>query len=596
MIRFPERDIEQYLRSYQISTFDVSKDESKIVFSSNLNGKFNLWAMDVNQPFPIQLTYNDQASSFIKIDPENRFILTGFDRDGDENYKLCALPIDGGIPQPLFDTEASDKYYFAQLSKDGEKLYYITSKGNPSFLNNYCYNLKTQEEQLLIEGSKGTTYFNEMSPAGNSFSFIEMYANTYILGYVQMGDERIPITPSTEVVHTVTDGFYYDENTIYFITNYDHEFSYLAKFEIDTRAFSMVQQLENEDFKLIKWHKESDTIYIVTEKGVEDHLYAYSIANRELTAMQMPVDVVEQVKVTESGTLYVLGRSATKPMNIFQKQMDHDWKMLTRNHVLGVAESELVEPEVIRYSSYDGLEIEAMLFRAKADKANGYTVFWPHGGPQSAERKFYRSVFQLLVDRGYNIFTPNFRGSTSYGASFTKMVEGDWGEGPRLDCVAGIQWLFEQEIVDRDKLFLMGGSYGGYMALLLSGRHSEYFRAVVDIFGVSNLFTFYNSVPEHWKPVMNRWVGDPVEDKERFIKDSPITYLKEMVKPLLVIQGANDPRVVKEESDQIVAALRAQGTEVEYIVFDDEGHGFSKKANEIKAYSKVLEFFDRHRA
>lgn len=132
------------------------------------------------------------------------------------------------------------------------------------------------------------------------------------------------------------------------------------------------------------------------------------------------------------------------------------------------------------------------------------------------------------------------------------------------------------------------------MALLLHGRHPEYFKAVVDIFGVSDLFTFYNSVPEHWKPMMERWIGNPERDKERFIKDTPTTYLDGMIKPMLVIQGAKDPRVVKEESDQIVAKLQEAGRDVEYLVLDDEGHGFSRKENEIEVYSRMLEFLGKH--
>jgi len=205
----------------------------------------------------------------------------------------------------------------------------------------------------------------------------------------------------------------------------------------------------------------------------------------------------------------------------------------------------------------------------------------------------FRSLFQFLVNRGFSIFAPNFRGSTNYGLKFTKMVEGDWGEGPRLDNIKGLDWLIENDYVDEDKILLMGGSFGGYMSLLLHGRHPEYFKAVVDIFGPSDLFSFIESVPEHWKPIMKQWVGDPEEDKEKLIEDSPITYLDHMTKPMLVVQGANDPRVVKQESDQIVEALKEKGTDVEYIVLEDEGHGFSKKENEIKVYRKVLEFFNK---
>ncbi|MGF7125474.1 dipeptidyl aminopeptidase/acylaminoacyl peptidase [Natronobacillus azotifigens] len=345
---------------------------------------------------------------------------------------------------------------------------------------------------------------------------------------------------------------------------------------------------------MIKHDKENQALYLVTEKGVEDILYRYDLASSELLKTGTPVDVIEKLHIAKSGTLYLLGRSGTVPLNLFQSIGAGEWKQLTNNRVLGLNSTDMVEPDVVAYTSFDGLEIESLLFKAKPEYDNGYTILWPHGGPQASERKMFRSMFQAFLNRGYTIFAPNFRGSTGYGSSFVKMVEQDWGEGPRLDNIAAIEWLFEKNISSPEKLFLVGGSYGGYMALLLHGRHPEYFKAVIDIFGPSDLFTFVNSVPPHWKPIMERWLGDPERDKERFIKDSPVTYLDGMTKPMLVIQGAKDPRVVKEESDQIVAKLRDKGRDVEYLVLDDEGHGFSKKENEIKVYSLMLDFLEKH--
>ena len=358
---------------------------------------------------------------------------------------------------------------------------------------------------------------------------------------------------------------------------------------MDTKELIQVESIEQ-----LKYDKKHHLLYFATEKGVEDVLYRYDLNEGKLEKLSAPVDVFEKLVVTKKGNLYLLGRSATVPFNLFKSTDGSNWESLTNNRVLGVSKEQMVEPEVVKYQSFDGMEIEALLFKAKPENDNGYTIFWPHGGPQASERKMFRAMFQSALNRGYSIFAPNFRGSTGYGSSFVKLVEQDWGHGPRLDCVAGIEWLFENNITDQNKLFLVGGSYGGYMALLLHGRHPEYFKAVVDIFGPSNLFTFVNSVPPHWKPMMERWVGDPERDKERFIKDSPITYLDSMIKPMLVIQGAKDPRVVKEESDQIVAKLREKGREVEYLVLEDEGHGFSKKENEIKVYNTIFDFLERH--
>ena len=594
MINFPKPTVEQFFRTYTISDFAVSCDEKRLIFSSNLNGNVNLWAMDLPSGFPYLFAQRDESVSFIKADPENRYVLAGFDKDGDENHQIYALPYEGGLPQPLVTGEPDEKYFFAHLSEDGNRLYYMTSKGNPTYLNAHVRNLEDGSDTLLLEGEGGATQLSAVSDNERAFVYSRAFANTYVTSFVKLGDETHNLTPDAEKVHIASSPVFTDDNTIYFVTNYDSEYNYVAKFDIGTKQFSRVLEIDNESVESLKWHKESATFYVATEKGVSDSLYRFDLKTENPEKLDAPVDIIDKIQVTKSGSLYLLGKSATVPHNIFCLENGGEWTQLTKNNVLGLESKDMVEPDVVTYKSFDGMEIEALLFRAKPENDNGHTIFWPHGGPQAAERKSFRSMFQCFLNRGYSIFAPNFRGSSGYGASFVKLVEQDWGEGPRLDCLAGIEWLFEQGISDRDKLFLVGGSYGGYMALLLHGRHPEYFKAVVDIFGVSDLFTFYHSVPEHWKPMMERWIGNPERDKERFIKDTPTTYLDGMVKPMLVIQGAKDPRVVKEESDQIVAKLKDAGRDVEYLVLEDEGHGFSRKENEIAVYSRMLEFLGKH--
>lgn len=594
MINFPKPQVEQFFRTYVITGFNVSEDEKKIVFSANLNGKMNLWAMDLPDVYPYLFAHYDESCADVRFDPGNRYVLANYDKDGDENYQIYAIPADGGLPQPLITGEASEKYFISHISKDGERIYYMTSEDNPSFLNTRVHNLQDGTDEIVHTGEKAPTELSAVSPDESAFVYSMSFANTYVTATVVKGEVEYDLVPDASKVHVVFEPVFTDDQTIYFITDYESDYAYVAKFDIETASFSTVLVFEDEDVSAMKWDQSRKVFYAVTEKGVTDNLYCFDAAGETLTALEAPADTVDQIHVGKSGVVYILGRSATTPHNIYQSKDGERWRQLTDNRVLGLTSADMVEPDVISYPSFDGMEIEALLFRAKPENDNGYTIFWPHGGPQAAERKMFRSMFQCFLNRGYTIFAPNFRGSTGYGSKFVKMVEQDWGEGPRLDCVTGIEWLFEKGITDSDKLFLVGGSYGGYMSLLLHGRHSEYFKAVVDIFGPSDLFTFVNSVPPHWKPIMDRWLGDPERDKERFIKDSPVTYLDGMVKPMLVIQGAKDPRVVKEESDQIVAKLQEKGRDVEYFVMEDEGHGFSKKENEIKVYSLMLEFLERH--
>ncbi|WP_456279228.1 S9 family peptidase [Bacillus sp. AK128] len=592
-MNFKKPDVENFFRTFAIQNFAVSPDEKQLILSTNLSGKYNLWGMDLPNQFPYPLTFIDQSCQELTYDREGRFIIAGFDQDGDENTQLYALPTQGGELKELRVLEGH-RHMNPILSKDGKTIYYTSTKENETYLNSYSYDFEADQEVKINEGKKAATFLVDVSPNEQLFVYQMLFANTYTLAFVEIDGEEVLLTPPTEAQHTVSSVVFTSDTEVYLLTNYEDDHSYLAKFDIQTKEFTKVLSLDKEDLSNLKFNKELNQLFITSSSGVEDKLYQYDLANGSLSTIEKPVSVIEKLVVTKAGNLYVLGRSATSPLNIYKRSAnEQNWVACTNLAVPGVAESELVEPEVITYPSFDGLEIEALFFKAREEVSNGHVILWPHGGPQASERKSFRALFQFLVNRGYSLFAPNFRGSSNYGLSFMKMVEGDWGYGPRLDNVEGLEWMIKNGYADREKILLMGGSFGGYMALLLHGRHPEYFKAVVDIFGPSDLFSFIDSVPEHWKPIMNQWVGDPVKDKEKLTEYSPITYLENMTKPMLVIQGANDPRVVKAESDKIVKALQDQGVNVEYLVLEDEGHGFSKKENEIKVNRTILEFFDR---
>ncbi|MDX8363411.1 S9 family peptidase [Cytobacillus sp. IB215316] len=594
MVTYKKPDVEQFLRAYTIQDFVLNNDESQLIFSTNISGNFNLWGLDLPNQFPYPLTFNDQSCQGLCYDKDGKFIIAAFDNNGDENSQLYMITPEGGQLNPIRTSEGH-QHLVPTLSEDGNRLYYTSNKDDSTYLKSYCYHIDTGIEETLISGDDGPTYLFDVSPNEKSFLFLKLFSPTHMLAYVKINEELISLTPESSEQHTVTDVVYTSESDIYFITNCGEDFSYIAKFNIEDKEFSKVVSLQGEIFKMIKYDKKQHLLYIVSERGVEDQLYSFGIETAKLTELKSPVGVINKLEVTKQGNVYLVGTSATKPSNIYRKKINEQcWDKLTNNRILGMNEEQLVDPEVISYPSFDGMEIEALYFKANSSISNDHVILWPHGGPQYAERKNYDGVFQYLLSEGYSIFAPNFRGSTGYGLAFTKMVEGDWGKGPRLDNIEGLEFLFRNGLADREKVFLMGGSFGGYMSLLLHGRHPEYFKAIVDICGPSDLFSFIETVPEHWKQMVTQIVGHPEKDKEKLIEYSPITYLENMSKPMLVIQGANDPRVVKEESDQIVAILTEKGRDVEYIVLDDEGHGLTKKDNELKIYSAVNEFFTKH--
>ncbi|WP_226681429.1 S9 family peptidase [Sutcliffiella horikoshii] len=591
MLTFKKPEVEQFFKVFNIEDFTLSPDEKQLVYSTNLTGHYNVWAMDLPNQYPYPLTFNDQSCHGLKYDPNGKYILASFDQDGNELTQLYALPSSGGELQDV-RVEKEHRHMNPSFSKDGKRIYYTSTKGNQTYLNCYCYDLETKVEKLLVEGTDASTYLIAVSEDEESFITLRHYANTHTQAYLHQGETATKLTPETDSHHTVDSAIFTESDSIYLVTDYEDDNGYLAHFNLETKKFTRVSDSEMH-FNNMYLDKSGNKLYLVSAKGVEDKLYTYCLEKKVWNEVNIPVSIIDKVVISKSGSVYLLGKTASKPANIFK--MEHEgWIPLTNNRVPAVADEDLCEPEILSYPSFDGLEIEALFFKAKEEMSNGHVILWPHGGPQASERKFFRSYFQFLVNQGYSIFAPNFRGSSNYGLAYMKMVEGDWGHGPRLDNIHGLEWIIEKGYAEREKIFLMGGSYGGYMALLLHGRHPEYFKAVIDIFGVSNLFSFIDSVPEHWKPIMKQWVGDPVEDKERLTIDSPITYLDTMTKPMLIIQGANDPRVVKKESDQIVDALKEKGREVEYLVLDDEGHGFSKKENEIKVFRAILNFLEKH--
>jgi dipeptidyl aminopeptidase/acylaminoacyl peptidase len=278
----------------------------------------------------------------------------------------------------------------------------------------------------------------------------------------------------------------------------------------------------------------------------------------------------------------------------------------TDERILGIPDEHLSSGEDASFTSYDGLRISARLYMPAPElgfegkrKGKCPLVYYIHGGPQSQERPdfawFSMPLIQFLTLNGFAVFVPNVRGSTGYGFNYMKHVVRDWGGQDRLDHVhAMTEVLSKDERIDVSKAAVVGRSYGGYMTLTLASRHPELWSAAVDMFGPYDLLTFADRVPETWKPFIKMLVGDPVEEKDFMMERSPRTYIHNIACPMLVIQGNNDPRVIEQESRELVEELRNQGKTVDYLMFEDEGHDVLKFENRVACYNAITDFFKQH--
>jgi dienelactone hydrolase len=281
---------------------------------------------------------------------------------------------------------------------------------------------------------------------------------------------------------------------------------------------------------------------------------------------------------------------------------DRDTKALTKQyHVFDkLPRASLAEMKPIRYKSSDGLEVPAYLTLPRGVPAKGLpTIVVPHGGPWARDQFGYSSMAQFFANRGYAVLQPNFRGSTGYGEKFLNAGNNQWGEKMQDDITWGVKHLVAEGIADPKRVAILGGSYGGYAALAGVAFTPDVYAAGVSIVGPSNLNTLLESIPPYWeagRKMFHMRMGDPTtpEGKKQLERQSPLFSAQKIKTPLLVIQGANDPRVKKAESDQIVIALRDRSFPVEYLVAPDEGHGFARPVNNMAMYAAIEKFLSKH--
>jgi len=280
----------------------------------------------------------------------------------------------------------------------------------------------------------------------------------------------------------------------------------------------------------------------------------------------------------------VAARKATRLTNALNPEIDAE---------------DLVDTQVVRFKSFDGMVIPSIYYKPQVASLQNRVpaVLLVHGGPGGQSTRGYSSLAQFLANHGYAVLAINNRGSSGYGKTFFAADDQKHGREPLWDCVEAKTFLASLGHVDPEKIGIMGGSYGGYMVLAALAFRPETFKVGVDIFGVSNWLRTLESIPPYWESfrlALYQEIGNPATQRDMLIAASPLFHAKEIRKPLYVVQGANDPRVIKPESDEIVEAVKKNGVPVEYVVFPDEGHGFSKKANTTKAYQSILEFLDKY--
>ncbi|CAL67171.1 S9 family peptidase [Christiangramia forsetii] len=595
-----EYSIEQFYENTRIGGGSFSANESKLLISNDESGIFNLYEINISDGSQKAITTSDQESLFaVDYVPNSSDILYSADKGGNEISHLYLLKPDGTSKE--LTTGENEKVNFAGWSTDKSTMYYLSNKRDPQFFDLYKMEIGKWEPNMLYENNEGYSV-SEVSSSGK-FLILSKPITTSENKLFLLNRESEEMTEISKPGFNYSPtGFSKDETELYYTTNHGGEFSRLMSFNLDTKE-SQVLYETNWDVMYSNL-SENDTYRVIAlnEDGANKLILWKNASQTPMELPEIKDGNIVSASFSESEELLRLTVGTSKtPNNIYVYDIkSKELKKLTNTLNPEIDPKDLVSAEVVRYKSFDGLEIPAIYYKplnASAENKKPALV-WVHGGPGGQSRVGYSALIQYIVNHGYAVLAVNNRGSSGYGASFYKMDDKNHGEKDLQDVIYGKKWLASQDYINKDQIGIIGGSYGGYMTMAAMTFEPDEFEVGVNIFGVTNWLRTLRSIPPYWESFKNALyeeLGDPTtKDSIRLRKISPLFHAENVKNPIMVLQGANDPRVLQVESDEIVEAVKANDVPVEYMVFPDEGHGFIKKENEIKGYRQILTFLDKY--
>lgn len=602
----------------------------KIFFVSNLSGFYGLYAMPFEGGFPQPLLPTDislhdptmmYGSKLFSSVPNINKIIIMLDDNGNENYQPYLIPVGGGIPEKLFaEDEAANKYLLTNLDKDLSIAYFIKENTFSKNREIFQVNLKTMKSETIAANpyvAIGVAYNKKHETVIFSEHFVDDDDSIYL--WTSKQKKSIKITDQKACYNNLS---FTSKNLILCKTSLFHDTYSPALIDPHKKTFREVtfRGLSHVGIgELNKISHISENIYFI-EYNINGSSHGYIGTLDESKAQIKIKQKLCGVKNLASGVLHsftfrpiskesyegILSFStATTPPQLLKVRSSKKSQIisLTNEHLLGIEQNHLSQGEDASFESFDGLTISARLYLPSKQlgfKGPRPLILYIHGGPQSQERPdfswFSMPLIQYFTLNGFAVFVPNVRGSTGYGINYTKMIFKNWGGDDLKDHVYGLKSLEKDKRLDSRKRGSMGRSYGGFMTMCLLTKYPELLNAGADVFGMCDLIGFREGLPKPLEEYCRTNIGDPEvpSEKTALIENSPITHFDKIKKPILFIQGTNDPRAQPHLMKKYLEILKEKGKNVEYLDFPDEGHGFTKRTNIITCYHALVDFFKKH--
>jgi len=635
--------VERYLNIRSASSPALSPNGERVAFLTNITGTPQVWIVDARGGWPEQLTFYTDRVDFVEWSPDGANLIFSKAVGGNENAQLYLLSPDGSQIKALTDAPKI-RHNFGAWSHDGKRISYASNKRDPNFFDVYVMDVATGREQLIYQQNGSN------SPEAWSFDdskIIVSHDSDQLsldndLFLVDLATKQAtPLTPHEGASQFGSAHFTRDGRSLIFATNDKREFYSLARMDLGSKRIETLDETPHDLAATAMSDDGRMFAYTINRDGFSEVYVRRIEANGKLSGSIAPVTLPGKGVVgglefsKENRKLAFAFNGARYNSDIWLYDTSaRNIAQITHSSRAGIPQTSFIEPELIRYKTFDGREIPAWYYRpqnssAKAGsikevkvttrngtlppmvstigfESSGRTNLFAsannnlpvivsvHGGPEGQEAAGFNPTYQYFLARGYAILAPNVRGSTGYGKTFTHLDDVRKREDSVKDLAAAVDWLKASGGADPKRIAVMGGSYGGYMTLAAITLYPDLWAAAIEMFGIANFETNLTNTSGYRRKQREREYGTLANDLEFLKSVSPIYKVNRIRAPLMVFQGRNDPRVPYTEAEQIVKALRDRNAPVEYTLFPDEGHGFVKLPNRIVVYTKTADFLDRY--
>ncbi|MBV8810974.1 MAG: S9 family peptidase [Acidobacteriaceae bacterium] len=582
-----------------------SPDGEQIVFTSDISGRLNLWKVRASGGWPIQLTQSDDVQSGAAWSPDGKWIVYQQDHAGNELYDLYAIPGDGGEPVNLTNTPEI-REQDPRWSHDGKTIAFA-----------YKPKEGTQYDIALLDWATRNIHklTNEKQP-GYSWSAVAwskddntIYASRINPPFTDADVYRIDVstgklenlTAHQGTVRYLASSLSPDGGKLLVSSDEKGGYMNVALLDIASKKLTWATDLKWEAFSGNFSPDGKSFTYLINEDGLTNAYLADTATNKaeklELAQGLNGFSGNPTEFAPQGDRVIVTHEASNQPGDLWIYNIGNRHpEQLTFSTIASLHAIPLPPAQIIHYKSFDGKIITALLwipFNFKPDGTHPALVI-PHGGPTGQRVDYWSPEVQALVSRGYICIAPNVRGSTGYGLSFQKANLQDLGGGDLKDEIAGVEFLKATGFVDPKKIGITGGSYGGFMTLMAIGKTPDVWAAAVELYGIINWSSMLKSSDPSLNEYLKGLLGDPKTNAKIYEDDSPITYIRNEKAPLLVLQGDNDPRVPKEEAQQVIDILKKEGRVVDVHYYPNEGHGFAKRENQIDSVRRTIDWFDKY--